>query len=68
MEPLTLKISGMSCAGCQRSVTRVLGAAPGVQAMEVDLEQGEAMLVIDPALTDRAQLSALVTDAGFDAR
>ena len=32
---LTLKIAGMSCGGCVRSVSGVLSALPGVERAEV---------------------------------
>ncbi|EQD48558.1 Heavy metal transport/detoxification protein domain protein [mine drainage metagenome] len=38
----TLKISGMTCAGCARNVTRLLSRVAGVVDAEVDLARGEA--------------------------
>jgi copper chaperone len=35
---LRLEISGMTCGGCARSVTRAVQAVPGVVGAAVDLE------------------------------
>lgn len=37
---LRLEISGMTCGGCARSVTRAVQAVPGVAKAVVDLEGG----------------------------
>jgi copper chaperone len=63
---LTLKITGMTCGGCVRSVTGVLQALPGVESVSVSLEQGQAQVRFDPAQVTPAQLAAAVEDAGFD--
>jgi len=41
---ITLMISGMTCAGCARSVERILSAVPGVARVEVDLAGGRAVV------------------------
>jgi copper chaperone len=67
METTVIKVSGMTCQGCVRSVTRVLQAVPGVDAVEVSLEKGEAALRYDPARADLPQFRQAVEDAGFSA-
>lgn len=67
MEAAVIKVSGMTCQGCVRSVTRVLQAVPGVASVEVSLEQGEAKVGFDPAQADLARLRRAVEDAGFEA-
>jgi copper chaperone CopZ len=67
MEATTIKVSGMTCQGCVRSVTRVLQAVPGVETVEVSLEKGEAALRYDPAQAGTAQFRKAVEDAGFSA-
>ena len=66
MTDLTLKITGMSCGGCVRSVTGVLQALPDVSAVDVALEPGEARVSFDPDQVSPAQLAAAVEDAGFE--
>jgi copper chaperone len=67
MEAATIKVSGMTCQGCVGSVTRVLQAVPGVEAVEVSLERGEAAVHYDPARTAVPALRKAVQDAGYDA-
>ena len=49
--PMELTVDGMTCQGCVRSVTRVLNAIPGVEAVAVSLERGEAQVQYDPSRT-----------------
>ncbi|MFN3294928.1 MAG: heavy-metal-associated domain-containing protein, partial [Gemmobacter sp.] len=44
METTTIKITGMSCAGCTASVTKVLTETPGVAKVEVRLSPGQAVV------------------------
>ena len=67
METTTIKVSGMTCQGCVRSVTRVLQAVPGVDAVDVSLERGEAELRFDPARAGVPAFRKAVEDAGFEA-
>jgi copper chaperone len=58
-------VGGMSCGGCVASVTRVLGAVPGVEPLEVEI--GQARVRID---TDRASVEAVraaLARAGYEA-
>ena len=48
METVTLKINGMTCAGCVRSVKKVLEGVPGVRSAEVSLERGQATVRARP--------------------
>ncbi len=67
MQAMVLKIKGMSCQGCVKSVTNVLQALPGVGAVEVSLERAEARVEYDAARVGRTQMSRAVADAGFEA-
>lgn len=66
METVILKIEGMSCGGCVKSVKDVLEKIPGVAAVEVALEKGEVAVSFDPATAGVAQFRSAVEDAGFD--
>ncbi|HET6718924.1 MAG TPA: copper ion binding protein [Rhodocyclaceae bacterium] len=68
MESTIIKVDGMSCQGCVKNVSGVLGALAGVASAEVSLEQGEATVTFDPAAVTREALCAAIEDAGFDAR
>jgi copper chaperone len=65
VEGTTIKVSGMTCQGCVRSVTRVLKAIPGVEAVAVSLERGEAEVRYDPARTSVPTFRKAVEDAGY---
>jgi copper chaperone len=67
METTTIKVSGMTCQGCVRSVTRVLQAVPGVDSVTVSLERGEAELRFDAARAGAPEFRKAVEDAGFEA-
>lgn len=67
MEILVLKIGGMSCGGCERSVANVLSAVPGVRKAQVSLERGEARVVFDPAKTGTTRIKRAILDAGYQA-
>ena len=67
METRTLKIEGMTCGGCVRSVSNVLKALPGVTDAQVSLENREARVTFDPAMVDIARLKGAVEDAGYRA-
>jgi copper chaperone len=67
METTTIKVGGMSCGGCVKSVTGVLAALNGVAKAEVSLEQKQAVVEFDAGKVTRDQLMAVIEDAGFDA-
>ncbi len=46
----TYQISGMTCEGCQKSVQEKLQSVAGVKAVEVNLEKGEASIIMDSHL------------------
>ena len=67
METTTIKVDGMSCGGCVKSVTGVLTALDGVARVEVSLKQKQAVVEFDAGKLTRDQLKAVIEDAGFDA-
>ena len=67
METTTIKVDGMSCGGCVKSVTGVLTALDGVARAEVSLEQKQAVVEFDAAKVTRDQLKDVIEEAGFDA-
>jgi len=67
METIVLKVAGMTCGGCVRSVGNVLKALPGVASAEVSLEKSEAKVAFDPALANQAALRKAIGDAGYEA-
>ncbi|WP_293932306.1 heavy-metal-associated domain-containing protein [Iodobacter sp.] len=64
MEHTTLKIEGMTCMGCVRTLNSVLSALPGVSHVAIDLESGIAK--IDHTLVTADTLRDAVEGAGFE--
>jgi len=67
METVELKVEGMDCEGCVKSVTRMLSGVPGVQQVDVSLAQGNARVTYDPAKSNLAEFKRAVERAGYKA-
>jgi copper chaperone len=67
LETTILKVGGMTCQGCARSVTRVLQGLEGVASAEVSLDAAQAKVTFDPARIDLARLKAAIEQAGYEA-
>ncbi|MBU1235963.1 MAG: cation transporter [Gammaproteobacteria bacterium] len=67
METTVLKVGGMSCGGCVKSVTGVLEALPGVTKADVSLEKNEAVVSYEAGKVNREQMMQAIDDAGFEA-
>ena len=66
MQKATLNISGMTCGGCVRSVTKVIDALDGVVKSEVSLEQKRAVVDYDPGKLGVEQLKRAIEEAGYE--
>ena len=66
METVELKVEGMSCEGCVKSVTRTLSGVPGVQKVDVSLADSRARVTYDPAKSGVADLKRAVEGAGYE--
>lgn len=62
MSKKTLKIEGMMCEGCVKSVKEALEKVPGVTSVDVNLKKGTAVVQGD---ADDETLIKAVVDAGF---
>ncbi|WP_316976375.1 CopZ family metallochaperone [Shumkonia mesophila] len=63
---LKLKVEGMNCGHCVKSVTEALSGVTGVKkVIEVSLERGEAVI---EGTADAAALIAAVEESGFEAK
>lgn len=63
--PTTLTVDGMSCEGCETSVTDALRSVPGVEDADADSETGRATVEGD---ADVDVLVDAVEEAGYEAR
>lgn len=62
-----LKVEGMTCQGCVRSVEKKLSGVPGVESAKVDLVAGKASVSYDDAKVQPGQLIGAVEQIGFHA-
>ena len=67
METVELKLEGLHCDGCVKSVTRMLSGVPGVASVQVSLEPQKATVSYDPAQAGVADFKRAVERAGFKA-
>jgi copper chaperone len=67
METVELKVEGMDCEGCVKSVTRMLSGVPGVAQVAVSLAAGNATVTYDPAKSGLAEFKRAVERAGYKA-
>ena len=67
METLELKVEGMDCEGCVKSVTRKLSGVRGVEKVDVSLAEARARVTYDPAQSGPADFKRAVERAGFKA-
>lgn len=67
MASLRLKITGMTCGHCQKSVEQALGKVPGVYGAVVDLQDGSADVDYDDDTATIEELTAAVAKAGYAA-
>jgi copper ion binding protein len=64
---LELKVEGMTCDGCVRSVERKLSKVAGVESAHVDLGQGKATVEYDDSRAQADQFIAAVEQIGYRA-
>ncbi|MBS1718239.1 MAG: cation transporter [Armatimonadetes bacterium] len=67
MERTRLKIDGMTCNHCVKSVTKSLTAVPGVISADVNLAKAHAEVEHDGSIVP-AMLIAAVHSEGYDAK
>jgi len=64
LEQTALEITGMTCAGCARTIERILSRVHGVEAAKVDFELGAGIVT---GAAGAADLVAAVAKAGYGA-
>ncbi len=67
MQTTVINIKSMTCMGCVKSVKNVLERIPGVSNADVSLENAQATIQHDDAITGSDQLKQAIQDAGFEA-
>ncbi len=67
METVQLRVEGMDCDGCVKSVTRMLSGVPGVSEVDVSLSGASAKVTYDPSKSGLADFKRAVERAGYKA-
>jgi len=62
-----IKIEGMHCHRCEKTIQQALGKHPGVHEVEVDFNSGQASVLFDRAAVSAKQLLESVNAAGYRA-
>lgn len=65
MKTVKIRVSGMTCGGCERSVQNALTRREGVTSARADRNEGVVSVDFDPAVVDVAALEKAITEAGF---
>lgn len=64
-EEITLKVTGMTCGGCESAVRRRLSTVNGVADAMASHRDEKVVVKFDPQLADRAKIVDAIRDAGF---
>lgn len=64
-EAVIVKVEGMHCGGCVRSVTNAIKRVAGVKEAEVSLEKGTASIEFDKEVTKLSEIRTAVEEAGY---
>jgi Cu+-exporting ATPase len=65
MQEAAISVNGMNCASCVAHVRKAAEANGGVQACDVNLARGRAVVRFDPSQTSPEQIATAITDAGY---
>lgn len=68
METNTLKLQGMSCASCARSVEDAIRSVSGVAEVSVNFGAEQASIQYDAKRTNLGQIQQAIVDAGYASR
>ena len=67
-ETCTLKVTGMTCAGCEAAVRMAARSVDGVTEVKVSYAKGNAEVTFDPSKTSPTAIAKVITDkSGFKA-
>ena len=61
----TLRVTGMTCGGCENAVKGAVGRLPGVTGVEASHQDGRVVVSYDAAQVDVAAIAAKITGLGY---
>jgi P-type Cu+ transporter len=65
MDTLTLKLRGMSCAGCANNIEKAIRSVSGVIDCNVNFGTEQATIKYDRSLTNLEKIQGAITSAGY---
>ena len=66
-ETVVLTVHGMTCEGCGGTVTKAIAEVPGVESVDVSLDNEQATVAGATGQLDQAAILAAVEAAGYEA-
>lgn len=66
MTSATIKVAGMTCGGCVKSIENALIEQAGVQKVAADLDAGTVVVDFDANLIQQPGIEQAIEKAGFD--
>ncbi len=66
-ERTTLKLEGMSCAGCASAIEKAINGVSGVETCDVNFGAEQATVAFNPEKTNVERIQKAVADAGYGA-
>jgi copper chaperone len=64
-ENLTLRVTGMTCGGCENAVKRAVSALGGVSDVTASHRDNRVTLTFDPTRTNRGAIADAIERAGY---
>lgn len=64
----TIAVTGMDCASCVAHVSKAARSVAGVEACDVNLARGRAVVRFDPARTDPEHVAEAISQSGYGAQ
>ena len=66
METVELKVEGMTCGGCVKSIQNALTGRNGISSAVADLDAGTVAVEFDKKIIQKSVIEQAIVDAGFD--
>jgi copper chaperone len=64
-DEMVLRVTGMTCGGCENAVKRVLSTVDGVSSATASHKDNEVRVVYDRAKADRSTIARAIETAGY---
>ncbi|HEX2971180.1 MAG TPA: heavy metal-associated domain-containing protein, partial [Tepidisphaeraceae bacterium] len=61
----SIAVTGMDCASCVAHVGKAAGAVAGVEACDINLARGRAVVRFDPKQTDPEHIAQAISQSGY---